>query len=432
MRAVAVLCSRRKSSRLPYKAFMDLGGRSAVGHCLARLRQVGVPVILAVPPAEAAFYFDVAKEHGAMLYCGEPESPLHRTAAAVAKHFPSAQYVLRATHDDPLVEPVAAMQLLSLADGRLAGYSAYAGMVEGAGLEVIRRANLDWAVKRFQNDGEYIGYYVKGLGAPNPTIFRPVADSALSRGYRLTLDYHEDYLVLQAVLGALGPDATAAEACAWLDRNPDIAQSNLLPEVSFYTCAKDAQAYVGEAIRSVALASQQVRAEYVFVDDASTDGTLAEALRWRGRGVDMKILRNRHNEGLAASSNLAIGACRGKWVMRVDADDVLIPHKVPEVLNDAEGSGLDVLYTDYSGIDAAGAPLFGIRENDGRHAGCALMRRSALYEAKFRDGVRLGDWAELRARAGQRLAQGRFQGGAAWFYRRHRDSVTAKAGTGEA
>ncbi len=431
MNAVAVLCSRKESSRLPGKALLDLAGRSVVDHCLNRLKQIGIPVILAVPPDEYGFYQKFVKTPGIYIYAGKPESPLHRTLDAVRVYAPEATHIIRATHDDPLIDPELAKDLLIQCSNGDYGYGIVSGLIDGGGIEVIRRENLEYACETFKDNGEYIGYYAKGAGTPFPEILKVEAPDWGKLDYRITIDYLEDFLVVHAALNSLGKDATLQEVCAWLGKNSEIAHSNLLPEISYYTCVKDGDRFLGEAIRSVGLAMAGTRSEYIIVDDCSTDDSLAEALRWKGAGMKIKVLRNPYNAGLAASSNLAISNARGKWVMRIDADDLLAATKIPSMLEEANRTWVDVLYSDYCGINENGDQIFPRRENTGKHAGCALMRRAFLYEAKFRDGVRIGDWKEMRERTKGRIVEGRFSGGAAWYYRRHKDSITAQAGTGE-
>lgn len=426
--AVAVLCTRFESSRLPAKALLKLGGKATLSHCLNRLSKIGVPVILACPAIEEQVFMPYAQEAGAMLFTGYPGSPLHRTAAAVKALASEAKYVIRATHDDPLIDPELAKEVLSNSRFRGLGYGVVKGLVEGGGIEVIARENLGWAAERYKEDGEYISYYVRGPEVPNRHRHDLIAPDELSRQYRLTLDYPEDYWLLDSLLTELGPEASLTEACAFLDRNPELAKVNALPAVSFYTCAYNAREFVGETIRSV-MNSTNLKAEYVIVDDCSTDGTPLEVLRWMGRlgnPPEIRFVRETENKGLASRSNQAVGLTRGKYVMRVDADDTLVPGAVDAMVALAEKEQADAVYAHFNEVDASGIPINGRKGNSERHAGCALMRRSFIYEARFRDGIRLGDSRELWSRIENRANVVHYPQ-VAWHYRKHVGSLTARA-----
>lgn len=429
---VAVLCSRLKSSRLPNKVMLPIAGRPALWHCLTRLQKIGIPVILAVPSSELEAYVEFIDSYPEFkdiaIYSGEDESPLHRTVEAVKACYPWSDYIIRATHDDPLIDPEAAKSLLAACVASQAGYGTVKGLVEGGGVEVIDRANLEWAAERHQENGEFISYYVKSPEAPNPTrkyIHSPIE---VSRPYRFTMDYLEDWWLLDSVMSELGPEADLATVCRYIDRNPELAAVNRLPTVSFYTCAKNAREFVGETIRSV-LNSTRLECEYVILDDGSDDGTKLEILKWvgrLGRPPFVKFISHSENKGLATRSNEAVSTARGKYVMRVDADDTLIPGSVDGMVELAEATGADVVYAHYAEVDKEGIPIKPRDTNSARHAGCALMRRSFIYEARFRDGIMLGDSRELWERA-EKWAKVEIHPQVSWNYRKWDGSLTAKA-----
>lgn len=427
--AVAVLCTRLESSRLPRKALLPLGGKPAIWHCLSRLRQLGVPVILACPATQEQIFAPYAAEAGARLFTGYPGSPLHRTAASVRELAPEARYIIRATHDDPLIDPEIASEVLSNCVFKGLGYGVCKGLVDGGGIEVIAKENLDWAAQRYKDDGEFISYYVKGPEAPNQNRHDLVAPDELNRPYRLTMDYRADYLLLDSVLTEIGSEASLRQVCSFLDRNPELANVNILPTVSFYTCVKNGRRFIGETVRSV-MNSTNLLSEYIIIDDGSDDGTGLEVLRWLGRlgsPPELRFVRETENRGLATRSNEAVNMTRGKYVMRVDADDTLVPGAVDAMVQLAEQESADVVYAHYAEVDESGSVVMGRKSNDVRHAGCALMRRSFIAEARFRDGIRLGDSADLWRRVEGRAKVVTYPQ-VAWHYRKHPESLTARAG----
>ena len=94
------------------------------------------------------------------------------------------------------------------------------------------------------------------------------------------------------------------------------------PLVSVVLAARDARATIGQAIASV-LGQTLGDLELVVVDDGSVDGT-GDLLG----GVEdprLRIVRNDEALGLAGALNVGLGEARGRYVARLDADDVARP-----------------------------------------------------------------------------------------------------------
>jgi glycosyltransferase involved in cell wall biosynthesis len=72
-------------------------------------------------------------------------------------------------------------------------------------------------------------------------------------------------------------------------------------------------------------------AEFVFVDDGSTDGT-AEALREVTAGWPRVTLVEQRNQGPSAALNRGLALARGRYVKPVDGDDVLLPGATAHLL----------------------------------------------------------------------------------------------------
>ena len=61
--------------------------------------------------------------------------------------------------------------------------------------------------------------------------------------------------------------------------------------------------------------------EIIFVDDCSTDNSIKIAKQHKPYFKNLKIIENKKNHGVAFSSNLGIKNAKGKYIIRVDADD---------------------------------------------------------------------------------------------------------------
>lgn len=70
--------------------------------------------------------------------------------------------------------------------------------------------------------------------------------------------------------------------------------------------------------------------ELIICDDGSV-GPAAENLKlYEGRDERIRVIRNDHNRGLAATLNTCIGKARGKYIARMDADDISKPRRLQE------------------------------------------------------------------------------------------------------
>jgi glycosyltransferase involved in cell wall biosynthesis len=102
------------------------------------------------------------------------------------------------------------------------------------------------------------------------------------------------------------------------------------PLVSVIIIFLDAERFLEEAVESV-LAQTYDAWELLLVDDGSTDGSRARALRYVALYPE-KVRYLEHaghgNRGMSASRNLGIRHATGQYVAWLDADDVWLPRKL--------------------------------------------------------------------------------------------------------
>lgn len=423
--AVIIICTRPDSARLPRKAFKRVAGIPAIEHILTRLVGCQMKIILAVPKSCEDYNYLLERHQSnndldISLFQGSPDSPLHRMRSAYEAFGCEEPYIVRITHDDILIDQDTMIELVKRCKKEKASYGVSPKILEGAGVEVFTAKSLINAANQTEEPAEYISYFVK-----KDPIVKLEPRASIQRNYRLTMDYYQDWIVLDTILRKLGPFASNDQICEFLDQYGYILNLNKLPEISIYTCAYNAEQWIDETIHSV-LSQHHTNFEYILVDDGSTDMTTFKASKYF-RDERLRMIRNEYNLGLASSSNLAISKARGQYVMRLDADDSLKSGALNRMEKLLKDSGAGILYSSFNEIDKDSMTLkdrFNIDPQVSHHAGCALMDKRLINELRFSDGLKHYDSLELYNRI-----KGRFDIAyceeALWYYRKHGKSLSA-------
>jgi len=98
---------------------------------------------------------------------------------------------------------------------------------------------------------------------------------------------------------------------------------------SFAMPAYNAEATIGRAIES-ALEQRYADWELVVCDDGSTDGTADLVRSYAARDARVHLIQQA-NAGCGAARDTAVRASRGRYVVRFDADDELLPEYLEEM-----------------------------------------------------------------------------------------------------
>lgn len=111
-------------------------------------------------------------------------------------------------------------------------------------------------------------------------------------------------------------------ACRLLRNSPSVAsRTGTPPAVSVLLPARNAEATLTPALRSV---QRQTYADFecVLIDDGSSDATAAIAREFAASDPRFRLLQ-RPAAGLVASLNAGAAECRGRFIARMDADDLM-------------------------------------------------------------------------------------------------------------
>ena len=123
------------------------------------------------------------------------------------------------------------------------------------------------------------------------------------------------------------------------------------PLISIVMATYNGEKYLREQVDSL-LAQSYPSLEFVFVDDASSDETLAILQEYVSRDPRIRLIANPINQGLLATFETGIRAAKGEMIALSDQDDVWMPEKI-SLLASAIGSH-SLIYADSALTNAAG------------------------------------------------------------------------------
>ena len=96
------------------------------------------------------------------------------------------------------------------------------------------------------------------------------------------------------------------------------------PVISVIISAYNSENFIKEAIDSV-LSQTFTDFEFIIINDASTDST--ESIIKSYDDPRIKLIKNDKNIGLTKSLNIGIELAKGKYIARMDADDISFPER---------------------------------------------------------------------------------------------------------
>ncbi|MDB2595212.1 hypothetical protein N9Y23_02655 [Pseudomonadales bacterium] len=228
MKIPAFITVRSASTRLPGKCFLPFGEATVLDHVIRRCHYFDLrPIVCTTDLSIDAGIVDIAEFHGVEVFRGQSINKLMRWRDCARKY--ETPYFHTVDADDPFFcgeevkrsircmvegnyEMVSPTQSSSKG-GATVGYSLKASVVERACLNT-----------HADTDTEMMWSYISQVGGLKSIVLgEPVSDRIESR---LTLDYHEDYIILEAIRILLGPFASRGQIFRLLNENPSLAMIN--------------------------------------------------------------------------------------------------------------------------------------------------------------------------------------------------------------
>lgn len=422
MKAKFVVCTRKSSRRVPNKPFIKINNKPIIEHLIERLIPISAPVYLAIPPddIEAYSYLQTKYPGQVWLFCDHPDDPLARMHDCA--EYNNLDHVIRVSHDKIFVREEQVFDAFNAYMSRGLDYLYSSQFTDGTAFEIISKKALRQARAAFTKV-EHISYAIKAI-TKNMMDWRPQEPRL---PLRLLIDFPEDVTFFKTIFAALGNRCTFKDVVDLCTHHPWLAQLNKLPDITVYTCSLDNAGTVDSCMESVLnqLLPAGVTYEYLLVDDCSTDPTTLKMAKVAASYQHVKFLRNDQNLGLASSSNVVLSHARGKYIVRLDADDYFskrdaLAKMYLEMEN--EQRNLDVLYPGFydGSMHTIGDPKVN------HHPAGAMFRTRALNHIKFTDKLRHYDGLDLYMRAKEQLTIGYFY--TPLFFYTHRKGSLSRGG----
>ena len=102
---------------------------------------------------------------------------------------------------------------------------------------------------------------------------------------------------------------------------------NIVPKISLIMSVYNGEDYLAETIDSV-LSQTFTEWEFIIINDCSTDNTSKILAEYASKDARVKVHTNKTNLRLPSSLNKALSLAEGKYIARMDSDDICMPDRL--------------------------------------------------------------------------------------------------------
>lgn len=203
MSGAVVLQARLGSTRLPGKVLAPIGPYSLLEHCVRRLSAGGLPIVVATTDTTED---DAVERAAKRLKVDVFRGPVHDVLArfiGAARAFGLTE-IVRATADNPLVDPGAVQRTFGFRHRVDADHVVECGLPLGAAVEAVSLQALERASALVTDpyDREHVTSFIRR--DPRFRALRAVAPGDIRRpGLRLTVDTPEDLEFVRQVYASV-------------------------------------------------------------------------------------------------------------------------------------------------------------------------------------------------------------------------------------
>lgn len=208
--AAIILQARMGSTRLPGKVSRTLAGMPLLSHSIRRLSHVGPVIVATSGLARDDLVEDLARDEGVHCFRGSEEDVLDRFYETAKAY--ELKYIMRATGDNPLVDPREARRVMEYILNNEVDYVTGFEVVDGMGLPVgvgveaftFRALERSWLEATEKKQREHVNEYI--LYEPNSFVIFRLKCLAVNNfpDLRLTVDTSTDLAFLEQILADIG------------------------------------------------------------------------------------------------------------------------------------------------------------------------------------------------------------------------------------
>lgn len=162
------------------------------------------------------------------------------------------------------------------------------------------------------------------------------------------------------------------------------------PKISVVVCAHNEEKYIGICLRSLLSQSVHEEFEVIVVDDASSDNTI-DAIEPFLADNRIRLISSPVREGIGATANKGIAASRGRFIVRVDADDFVSEAYLELLLSaliEMRDTRIRAVRCDYRLVDQNGQLKEAVNSEDFPVACGILWEKEAMIEAGLYDSMK--------------------------------------------
>ena len=218
---------RVQSSRLPYKCMIKLSGKTVLENIFERCLNDGIIPILCTTDLKSDDILEkIAEENNVKIFRGSNKNKIKRWVEC-AKYF-DIDFFHTIDADDPFFDPNLVKSSFDLIYSKNLDFvlpSVYSSDGGGSVGYSIKTKVLENIVKNLDEDAdtEMIQGYIDFAKYKTEIIDE---DPGIDYQIRLTLDYEEDFYLLDYITRVLGPNPARQEIIKLFKRNPDLHKIN--------------------------------------------------------------------------------------------------------------------------------------------------------------------------------------------------------------
>lgn len=316
---IILIQCRYDSSRLAGKILKELGnGITILQHIIDRLSTVGDNFKVATSNRlEDKPIHDFCLKNKIDFHIGSFENIAQRLYDASDGY----EYIVRVTGDDAFVDLEMFRKTIDYAINNKADYVCQNDFIRGCDCDVFKRSELKRMLETYQGDVlEHIEHFVNSKAS----IKVPLELTTSKTNISLTIDTQKDLDLARIVFRNLynfDKCFSAFDIALFMSKNEYLKEINHRPLITVYTLHKNYEKYLKQSVDSVLNQTFQ-DFEYVLVDYGSElDGLRASASF--ADNPKIKFCSKPELKNFIDAIKFATSKAQGKYIMRVDADDIL-------------------------------------------------------------------------------------------------------------